>query len=132
MTTPRSAYAAVKLNDRIYVAGGSGHQHTSLSTVEFYDPSTEEWKQVSDMNMQRQDFTLVEADGYLYAIGGAECIERYDPRLDIWTVVRIRISLINSVPILYLYFRLSRLFCKRITISSDQPSVYATKYTLLK
>lgn len=87
MNVARYGYAAVKMNGKIYVAGGSGNHHTSLNSVERYDPLNDEWISVSSMNMPRQDFILVESEGFIYAMGGAESVERYDPHLDMWTVV---------------------------------------------
>lgn len=87
MYCARYAYAAAMLGGFLYVAGGTGSHHTILNTVECYDPKTDDWSQVSSMNTTRRDFALVESNGFLYAMGNNEILERYDPRQDLWTVV---------------------------------------------
>lgn len=89
MYCARYAYAAAVLDGYFYVAGGTGSHHTILNTVEFYDPKNDDWTQVSGMNIPRRDFALVESNGFLYAMGNNEILERYDPRQDLWTVVSI-------------------------------------------
>lgn len=92
MYCARYAYAAAVLDGYFYVAGGTGSHHTILNTVEFYDPKNDDWTQVSGMNIPRRDFALVESNGFLYAMGNNEILERYDPRQDLWTVVRIQFA----------------------------------------
>lgn len=87
MYCARYAYAAAVLDGYFYVAGGTGSHHTILNTVEFYDPKNDDWTHVSGMNIPRRDFALVESNGFLYAMGNNEILERYDPRQDLWTVV---------------------------------------------
>lgn len=73
-------------NEHICVAGGYGAGDNENS-VEFYNPSLNEWRELKEMNASRLNFGLVELDGYLYAIGGSEIIEKYDPRTDCWAEV---------------------------------------------
>lgn len=87
MHCARYAYASAVLDGYFYVAGGTGSHHTILNTVEFYDPKSDDWTHVSGMNIPRRDFALVESNGFLYAMGNNEILERYDPRQNLWTVV---------------------------------------------
>lgn len=87
MTAARSSYAATRFGGKIYVAGGKSGDGSILASVECYDANENSWTEVSKMNHPRENFALVAANGFLYAIGCEKTIERYDPMADIWTVV---------------------------------------------
>ena len=57
-----------------------------MNSVEYYDPSIDKWSFVSPMSLNRHAFSLVQMDGWLYAVGGSDFshseynrVERYDP-----------------------------------------------------
>lgn len=79
--------AATVLNNNIYVAGGYVLPYTTLDVFELYNPRSDEWTQLAPMNQGRSDFTLIEWNGFLYAMGDEKIIERYDPEENIWTMV---------------------------------------------
>lgn len=80
--------SAAVLNGHIYVASESGQMGNS---VEMYDPKSDEWTEVAAMHKHRLIFTLIESNGYLFAMGGDPIVERYDPRENCWTMVRKKI-----------------------------------------
>lgn len=101
MNSPRHFYSAVSFKGFIYVAGGSGSQHTTINSVERYDPTTDHWTRLSSMNMAHLDFSLVTSNGFIYATT-SDAVERYDPEQDRWTLVRT-----NNGNILIIFFFLS-------------------------
>ena len=80
------------LNNKIYVTGGSDGQ--SMSSVDCYDPDTNTWSQVANMNIARDGHSLVSLHGRLYAIGGYECdsVEVYDPDNNTWTLLQHKLD----------------------------------------
>ena len=61
------------LDDKIYVAGGEKNDSEDvepMSSVDCYDPDTNTWSQVSNMNIARAGPILVSLQGRFYAIGG--------------------------------------------------------------
>lgn len=87
MNCRRRYAAAAVLSDRIYVAGGYVLPYKNLNTFESYDPESDEWTQLSAMNKSRSDFSLIELNGFLYAMGDEKMIDRYDPKENTWTLV---------------------------------------------
>jgi uncharacterized repeat protein (TIGR01451 family) len=83
---PRTYAAATELEGKIYVAGG----WPSLKTFERYDPATDSWTSLAPLPSGRHSLGLVAADGYIYAVGGADswtglnAVERYNPRANSW------------------------------------------------
>jgi len=73
------------LDNKIYVTGGDGEVG---KLVACYDPVTNTWSQVADMNMARYGHSLVCLNGRLFAIGGVgvDSVEVYDPDNDTWTL----------------------------------------------
>lgn len=63
---------------------------TSSKTVYQYDPSTNAWTQIADMNLIRNGVALATVNGKLYAIGGnsdsgnLNSIEEYNPATNTW------------------------------------------------
>jgi galactose oxidase-like protein/Big-like domain-containing protein/Kelch motif protein/FG-GAP repeat protein len=79
---------------RILVVGGHAGGHVGLSAANIFDPSTESWTRVSDMNFQRWYPTAtILSNGHIMVTSGemncAECDveiqEIYDPLADSWT-----------------------------------------------
>ena len=78
------------LDNKIYVTGGL---YGDKSSVDCYDPDTNTWSQVANMNMARQQHSLV-SHGRLYAIGGdgVDSVEAYDPDNDTWTLLQHKLN----------------------------------------
>lgn len=93
MLTKRCRLGVASLNGKLYAAGGYDGS-VFLKTVECYDPTTNEWKQVKPMNVKRSRVALVSTYGKIYAIGGYDgaanlsSVEVYDPEQDTWTFVK--------------------------------------------
>jgi kelch-like protein 1/4/5 len=70
-----------------------------LRTVECYDPHTNKWTMCAPLARRRGGVGVAVANGFLYALGGQDapannpaasrfdCVERYDPSTDTWTVI---------------------------------------------
>jgi len=92
MPTPRHGISACAVNGKIYVFGGAKDMGNgaSLSTVEEYDPATNEWTKKADMPAPRARLSTCAVNGKIYAIGGwggwaAGAMDEYDPATDKWT-----------------------------------------------
>ncbi|XP_071650413.1 kelch-like protein 5 [Temnothorax longispinosus] len=97
MSVQRSGVGVAVLNDKLYAVGGSDNSRC-LDTVECYDPHTNKWTLCAPMSKRRGDVGVGVVNGCLYALGGYEtysawisskldCVERYDPKTDTWTMV---------------------------------------------
>ncbi|XP_065585037.1 kelch-like protein 5 isoform X2 [Artemia franciscana] len=98
MNSPRSTAGVAVLNGKLYAVGGRDSS-SCLKTVECYDPHTDRWTMVAPMNKRRGRVGVGVMNNCLYAFGGHDapgtipastpydCIERYDPITDSWTVV---------------------------------------------
>jgi N-acetylneuraminic acid mutarotase len=98
LPTPRMRHSACAINGKIYVIGGTPHNHGDdvLATVEEYDPATDTWTRKADMPTPRHSLTTSVVDGKIYAIGGAKgsapfaravpvrSVEVYEPATDTW------------------------------------------------
>lgn len=75
------------INDRIYVAGGSGGIGNEF---EVYDPSTDTWSALAPMGVSRNHTGGGVIDGKFYVVGGrpgsdaASALEVYDPETGAW------------------------------------------------
>lgn len=79
MTTPRDWLAAVQAKNYFYILGGNnGNWGSWLTSVERAtintDGSLGSWQTMSPMNDARGVFAAVEANGYLYALGGYDIL----------------------------------------------------------
>lgn len=79
--------SATVMNGCIYVAGGRENDRKELKSVEKYDPKVNRWKNLAAMNESRSNFALVNSGGFLYAIGSAYSVERYNPLNNEWITV---------------------------------------------
>ena len=90
------------LNNKIYLTGGT-------ASVDCYDPDTNTWTRVANMNIGRRGHSLVSLHGKLYAIGGApsgyyayggdgcnrsyeDSGEVYDPDSNTWTLLECKLD----------------------------------------
>lgn len=72
-------YASVAVvNEYIYVAGGRDDRYDPSNKVELYDPKRDEWKQLPSMKKLRNAFSMINSNGFLYALGHIASIERFD------------------------------------------------------
>ncbi|XP_024877101.1 kelch-like protein 5 isoform X2 [Temnothorax curvispinosus] len=96
MSVRRSEVGVAVLNDKLYAVGGRDFS-SCLDTVECYDPHTNKWTPCAPMSKRRGGVGVGVVNGFLYAVGGhdasasntsrLDCVERYDPKFDTWTMV---------------------------------------------
>ncbi|XP_069487891.1 kelch-like protein 5 isoform X2 [Ambystoma mexicanum] len=98
MSTPRSTVGVAVLNGKLFAVGGRDGS-SCLKSVECFDPHTNKWTLCSQMSKRRGGVGVTTWNGFLYAIGGhdapasnltsrlSDCVERYDPKTDMWTAV---------------------------------------------
>jgi N-acetylneuraminic acid mutarotase len=96
MPTARTKLCTSAVDGKIYAIGGSPDFNKIISTVEEYDPVTDEWTKKSDMPTARVYFSTSVVNGKIYAIGGQSdwwalptktlsTVEEYDPIANKWT-----------------------------------------------
>jgi N-acetylneuraminic acid mutarotase len=109
MPTRRGSPVAAVAGNKIYVIGGAvpgpketavhpARPHTSVGTVEEYDPATNSWRERAAMPTPRNHATAGAVNGKIYVIGGRVgaafitggssnigVIEAYDPATDLWS-----------------------------------------------
>ena len=92
MGTERQGLQAGTLNGMIYAIGGQTSTSGGYTnTVEAYDPNTDTWTAVANMNTARANFGAVVYGGKIYVMGGINSsgylssMEYYDPTTNIWT-----------------------------------------------
>ncbi|MHC4595708.1 MAG: Kelch repeat-containing protein [Planctomycetota bacterium] len=92
MPTARSC-STTAVNGKIYAIGGNRNAYSAaLSTVEEYDPETNEWTTKSNMPTARMAHGACVVEGKIYVIGGGRSasgsglstVEEYDPVSDTW------------------------------------------------
>ncbi|XP_074085731.1 kelch-like protein 5 isoform X4 [Macrotis lagotis] len=98
MSTPRSTVGVAVLSGKLYAIGGRDGS-SCLKSVECFDPHTNKWTLCAQMSKRRGGVGVTTWNGLLYAIGGhdapasnlssrlSDCVERYDPKTDMWTAV---------------------------------------------
>ena len=97
MPTRRSWPGVAALDNKMYVTGGYAGQ--PMSNVDCYDPDTNTWSQVANMNIARTGHSLVSLHGRLYAIGGnrgVNSVEVYDPDNNTWTLLQHKLDVANT------------------------------------
>ena len=91
MPTRRYSPGVAALDSKIYVTGG-GDGLQLLSRVDCYDPDTNTWSQMANMNIARAAHSLVSLHGRLYAIGGVDSVEVFDPDNNTWTLLQQKLD----------------------------------------
>ena len=98
MLNARSTQGVATLNNRLYAIGGRDSS-SCLKFVEYYNPNNNKWSACAPMSKRRGSVGVAVLNGFIYAIGGHElpntllgcnrwdCAERYDPKLDQWTMI---------------------------------------------
>jgi len=69
MNKRRCSMGAAIYEDKLVVAGGK-EKWKEINSVEYYDPSIDEWKIIAPLKHLRKDNALVACEGCLYALGG--------------------------------------------------------------
>ncbi len=85
MITPKALHAASVIDGKIYVIGGyfkKDKEFKKLSTIEIYDPTTDDWIQASDLPIGKWGHKTEVIDGQIYIFGGgpAKSVQVYDPK----------------------------------------------------
>jgi uncharacterized repeat protein (TIGR01451 family) len=92
MPTPRHGLAAVALNGKVYVLGGSNGS-AATGALEVYDPALNSWRRLAPMPTPRVFLAAAAVNGKIYAIGGSpdccgnsrtDVVEVYNPGSDSW------------------------------------------------
>jgi len=106
MPAARWAFAAVTVNNRIYVIGGHDSTETPKATTYEYDPAANTWATKANMANARANHAAAVVNNKIYAIGGHNGstflgpVEEYDPVTDIWTtkasIPTVRVALAAS------------------------------------
>ena len=93
MPTRRIEPGLAALGNKIYVTGGGGGGQ-NMSSVDCYDPDTNTWSQMANMNIGRYGHSLVSLHGRLYAIGGyrVDSVEVFDPDCNTWTLLQNKLN----------------------------------------
>src|ERR1700726_4946042 len=121
MPSQRGSALAAVVNDKIYVIGGATtipgsketavyptQPHSSVGTVEEYDPAANTWRERSAMPTPRNHAAIGVVSGRIYVIGGRvgaafiglasdiSVVEEYDPATDQWSGPRARMPIARS------------------------------------
>ena len=75
----------VTLNNKIYFVGG--YANSPVKNFERYDPSTNQWETLPDLQVAREGLASAELNGKIYAIGGVgrDSVEIFDPVTNQWS-----------------------------------------------
>ncbi|NDI36498.1 kelch repeat-containing protein [Chengkuizengella sediminis] len=98
MEATRSYFSTEVIDGKIYAIGGRGDQaggteNLPLSSVEVYNPETNTWTNVANMERERRYFKTEVMNGKIYAISGQDqvgtlnSVEEYDPSTNTWKYV---------------------------------------------
>lgn len=93
----RENNVALGLDGKIYVAGGLEFPNlTGLRVFEVYNPATNQWTILAEMNQRRASPGIATDGAFIYVYGGMESFgggaiwdtaERYDPSTNTWTML---------------------------------------------
>lgn len=98
MSNARSTLGVSVIGNILYAVGGRD-ANVCLNSVEQFNPLTNKWTQCAPMYKKRGAVAVTSLNGFIYAIGGHEatstlansnryeCGERYDPKIDQWTII---------------------------------------------
>ncbi|XP_013399675.1 kelch-like protein 5 isoform X2 [Lingula anatina] len=119
MSTQRSTVGVTVMCGKLYAVGGRDGS-SCLRSMECFDPHTNKWNLCAPMSKRRGGVGVASFNGFLYAVGGHDapasnptssrfdCVERYDPKTDVWTTVAPISSMRDAVGMCALG---DRLFC---------------------
>ena len=94
MPTQRLGPGVAALDNKIYVTGGMDADYEPTFRVDCYDPDTNTWSRLPNMNIARVGHSLVSLHGRLYAIGGygVDSVEVFDPDNNTWTLLQHKLD----------------------------------------
>ena len=94
MPTRRWCPGVAAIDNKIYVTGGMDDDYQRMSSVDCYDPDTNTWSQMVNMNIARRGHSLVSLHGRLYALGGSgvDSVEVFDPDNNTWTLFQHKLD----------------------------------------
>ena len=90
---PRNEAAAVAIDGKIYVLGGSAEGDYQVSKNEIYDPATDRWRALAPLPHGINHDSAAVVNGKIYMFGGftgsqhkgaVEFVFAYDPKTDRW------------------------------------------------
>ncbi|MDP5273528.1 M56 family metallopeptidase [Chengkuizengella axinellae] len=99
MNKGREFFSVEIMNEKLYAVGGfnsnsmRSRKENYLSSVEVYDPKTDNWNELADLNQARDNHATEVINGYIYTIGGfggnndlryLSSVEVYDPDTNRW------------------------------------------------
>ncbi|MEQ2229851.1 hypothetical protein ILYODFUR_023141 [Ilyodon furcidens] len=93
---PKFRHGVAVIDGRLFVAGGCYFyaKDNIMKSAYSYDPVTDSWKRLADMQEPRSNFSLVVHENHLYAIGGdkeintnTDSVEMYKSDSDSWSFV---------------------------------------------
>ena len=91
MQEERCDFAAVSCGNSIYAIGG--RSNNASKTVEKYDPKSNNYAYVEEMEFEKREHAVCVLDGKIYVVGGRDgdmkvvtAIECYDPDDNSWSV----------------------------------------------
>lgn len=93
MIDVRCYVSSTVMNGLIYALGGF-NQRTRIRKCECYNPASDTWQGIADLNFARSDASAVTYNGNIYIAGGINdvCIENsvevYYPQQNIWRLVK--------------------------------------------
>lgn len=105
MITPRCLFASATCGNTAFIAGGLETEtcKTILNSAEMYNPDTNSWERLPNMNHSRKHCSGCYMDGKFYVIGGLgenqkelKCGEYYDQVTKKWTVVQ---NMLKDIPL---------------------------------
>ncbi len=94
----RMGGAAVTYDDKIYISGGE--DPLSAKTFEVYNPSTDSWSPLPDMQYERSSHCIAVCGTKIYSMGGngyPGIVEEYDINEGKWTTLSRAPLAINSI-----------------------------------
>ena len=72
MATARDRAAAGVIDGKLYVVGGDDAHNNTLSSMEVFDPATQQWSAAPPMATARCRTGAGVIDGELYVVGGGD------------------------------------------------------------
>lgn len=90
MNEARTLASATVFQGSIYITGGvtKTDWRSTLTPVELYNPTLDEWKQLQPIDIPGARHVIIESNGFLYAFGGMGKVPRkFVPCKNVWTAV---------------------------------------------